>query len=41
MQLVRQRTTHILSIQNLLYRNSGTKVSSNDIKQLSIEGLEQ
>ncbi|MBN1006855.1 hypothetical protein [Amphritea pacifica] len=36
MQLVRQRTPHILSIQNLVYRNIGKKVSGNDIKHLSI-----
>ncbi len=41
MQLVRLRTTQILSIQNLVYRNIGSKISGNDIKHLSVEGLER
>lgn len=36
-QLVRQRTTHILSIQNLYTRNTGVSLSSNAIKRLSTE----
>ena len=33
-QLVRQRTTNLLSIQNLLTRNTGSSLSSNRIKML-------
>lgn len=41
MQMVRHRTTHILSIQNLIYRNVGRKIICNDVKQLSVAALEQ
>jgi transposase len=40
-QLVQQRTTHILSIQNLWIRNTGVQLSCNSIKQLSCEHIEQ
>ena len=33
--LVRQRTANILSVQNLEQRNRGTKISSNEVKQLT------
>lgn len=33
-QMVRQRTTHVLSIQNLLSRNTGSSLSANRIKHL-------
>ncbi len=33
LQLVRQRTANILNIQNIISRNLGVKVSSNDIKK--------
>src|SRR5687768_3634434 len=33
-QLVRQRTTNLLSIQNLLTRNTGTSMSANRVKVL-------
>jgi transposase len=39
-QLVRQRTTQILSIQNLLARNFGTETSGNDIKRWTVEHVE-
>lgn len=35
LQLVRQRTTHILSIQNQLTRNTGKQFKANEIKKLS------
>src|SRR6201997_4078812 len=35
-QLVRQKTANLLSIQNLLARNTGVSVSGNRIKQLSV-----
>jgi transposase len=41
-QLVRQRTTQILSMQNLLTRNLGTQTSGNDLKRwhaIDIEAL--
>jgi transposase len=37
MQLVRQRTTNILSAQNLIWRNTGKKMPSKDIKSLKQE----
>ena len=40
-QLVRQRTMNLLSIQNLLTRNTGLTFSGNRIKQLTIEEVEQ
>src|SRR5215831_19991629 len=35
-QLVRQKTANLLSIQNLLTRNTGLSLSGNRIKQLSL-----
>ena len=35
MQLVHQRTTHVLSIQNQLTRNTGRQFKSNEIKKLT------
>ena len=40
-QLVRQRTAHILSIENLYARNSGDRLSCNAIKCLTIEQIQQ
>lgn len=40
-QLVRQRTAHILSIQNLVSRNTGGSISSNNIKRVSMEKVDQ
>ena len=40
-QLVQQRTTNILSIQNLFSRNTGASLSSNSVKRLTREQLEQ
>ena len=34
MQLVRHCTTHVLSIQNQIWRNTGNRLSANNIKQL-------
>src|SRR5574341_1767847 len=36
-QLVRQRTANLLSIQNLVVRNTGSSISSNRIKLLKVE----
>ncbi len=40
-QLVRQRTMNLLSIQNLLTRNTGSSLSGHRIKQLTIAEVEQ
>jgi transposase len=37
LQLVRRRTAHILSIQNILSRSLGVKMRSNEVKQLDEE----
>ena len=37
--LVRQRTSNVLSVQNLEQRNRGVKISSNDVKQLTAERI--
>lgn len=39
-QLVRQRTTQILSIQNLVARNLGANTSGNDVKRWTQESVE-
>jgi len=39
-QLVRQRTSNLLSIQNLLTRNTGSSLSGNRIKQLTVAEVE-
>jgi transposase len=40
-QLVRQRTTNLLSIQNLVTRNTGSSLSGNRLKQLTVADVEQ
>lgn len=40
-QLVRQRTAHILSIENLYSRNTGSRLSCNAIKRLTQDQIEQ
>jgi transposase len=40
-QLVRQRTSNLLSIQNLLTRNTGLTFSGNRVKQLTAKEVEQ
>lgn len=40
-QLVRQRTTHILSIENLYARNTGNRLSCNATKSLTQEQVQQ
>jgi transposase len=39
-QLVRHQTMHLLSIQNLIARNTGSALSGNRIKQLATEDIE-
>jgi transposase len=40
-QLIRQRTAHILSIENLYARNTGSRLSCNAIKRLTQEQIQQ
>jgi transposase len=39
-QLVRQRTSNLLSIQNLMTRNTGSSLSANQIKGLDVEQVD-
>ena len=39
-QMVRQRTTNLLSIQNLIARNTGCSISSNRIKTLNAQQID-
>lgn len=41
MQLVRSRTTHILAVENITAREWGTRLSSNQVKHLTDEAIEQ
>jgi transposase len=41
MQLVRSRTAHILAVENITARQSGTRISSNQVKHLTAELIEQ
>jgi transposase len=38
-QLVRNRTTHILSVENQLTRQTGRHIRSNDVKRLDADGI--
>jgi len=40
-QLVRQRTTNLLSIQNLLTRNTGRSLGANRVKQLDVQQIDE
>src|SRR6266545_2707070 len=40
-QLVRQRTTNLLSIQNLVTRNTGSSLSANQIKGLDVQPVDE
>ena len=40
-QLVRQRTSQVLSIENLWSRNTGSSITANEIKQIDSEQIEQ
>ena len=37
MQLVRSRTTHILAVENITARQSGVRISSNQVKRLTAD----
>jgi transposase len=41
MQLVRSRTSHILAIENIMARQQGVKISSNQVKRLTAEAVSQ
>ena len=40
-QMVRQRTTNLLSIQNLLTRNTGSSMSANRVKALDAQQVDE
>ena len=40
-QMVRQRTTNLLSIQNLMTRNTGSSLSANQIKGLDVQQVDE
>jgi transposase len=41
MQLVRSRTTHILAMENITARQNGAQLTSNQIKRLTPEAIDQ
>ena len=41
MQLVRSRTQHILAVENITARERGARISSNQVKRLSVETVDQ
>jgi len=41
MQLVRSRTTHILAVENITARELGARISSNQVKHLTAEVIDQ
>ena len=41
MQLVRSRTTHILAVENITARQQGARISSNQVKRLTAETVDQ
>jgi transposase len=41
MQLVRSRTTHILAVENITARQYGARISSNQVKRLTAETIDQ
>ncbi len=41
MQLVRSRTTHILAIESITARQCGTRITSNQVKQLDEAAVDQ
>jgi hypothetical protein len=40
MQLVRSRTTHILAVENITARQYGSRISSNQVRQLHTEDID-
>ena len=41
MQLVRSRTAHILAVENIIARQQGARISSNQVKQLTADAVDQ
>lgn len=41
MQLVRSRTSHILAVENITARQHGARISSNQVKRLTPEAIDQ
>ena len=41
MQLVRSRTSHILAVENITARQHGARISSNQVKRLTSEAIDQ
>jgi transposase len=41
MQLVRSRTAHILAVENITARQHGARISSNQVKRLTIDGVDK
>jgi len=41
MQLVRSRTAHILAVENITAREHGARISSNQVKRLTVETIDQ
>jgi transposase len=41
MQLVRSRTSHILAVENITARQQGARISSNQVKQLTADAVDQ
>jgi transposase len=41
MQLVRSRTAHILAVENITARQQGARISSNQVKQLTADAIDQ
>ena len=41
MQLVRSRTAHILAVENITARQQGTRISSNQVKQLTADAIDR
>jgi transposase len=41
MQLVRSRTTHILAVENITARQHGARISSNQVKRLTNDAIDQ
>jgi transposase len=40
MQLVRSSTTHVLAVENIMARQLGGRMTSNDIKRLTVEAID-
>jgi transposase len=41
LQLVRSRTAHVLAVENIVARQTGTRISGREVKQLTVQDLER